>query len=233
MKLIRSVFEHRAGKCVAAVLLATLIFGAYYLRTNGHFSPESFMVFLREHHTLAPIIFIAVYSILPSLLVTTIPMTMGAGFLWGPVYGTLFSVSGATIGFSVSFLISRYIAGDYVKSKLDHSIWKWMLQNVDRNGWKVVAFTRVNPVFPATVVSYLFGLTSIRFFEYLWSTFVFFLPPTVAIASFGSSMGSFVLTGDMTGIVKGLVIASVVILAVLALKPIARKLAPVKESVEP
>lgn len=212
--------------------MTALVLGALYLRAEGYISPETVVGFLGEHRTLAPVLFIVLYSILPSLLVTTIPMTIGAGFLWGPLWGAALSVTGATIGFSVSFLISRYLAGDYFRTRFNNSLWKRLMEHVDRGGWKVVAFTRINPIFPATVVSYMFGVTSIRFSDYLWSTFVFFVPPSIAMASFGSSLGNFVLTGDAKGIATGLAVASVAMLLMFALKPLAGKLLPVGEKAD-
>lgn len=222
---------HRVSpKLAVGVILVLLIAGVFLLRRAGYITPQGVVGFLQEHSTLAPLIYLLVYAVLPSLLVTTLPMTIAAGFLWGPLWGSVLSLSGATIGFSISFMVSRHIAGDYFKSRFDFAIVNWLMSHVDKHGWKAVAFTRINPIFPATIVSYLFGVTSIRFKDYLWATVVFFIPPTVAIASFGSSMGEFALTGDMRGIVKGLIIASVALLVMFALKPLARKLMPEKEN---
>jgi uncharacterized membrane protein YdjX (TVP38/TMEM64 family) len=229
----RNLKEHPSGRKhvrIAAVLvLAALIATALCLRQAGYISPEGVMGFLGEHRTLAPLIYILIFAILPSLLITALPMTIGAGFLWGPVWGSVLSLTGSIIGHSVSFLVSRYVAGEYFKTRFDFALVKWLMGHVDRNGWKVVAFTRINPIFPASIVSYLFGLTSIKYIDYLWATAVFFIPPTIAIVSFGSSLGEFVLTGDIKGIVTGLVIASVALLVMFAMRPIARKLMPDKE----
>jgi uncharacterized membrane protein YdjX (TVP38/TMEM64 family) len=220
-----------AKLALGAVMLA-LIAGAFYLRKAGYISPESVMGFLEEHRTLAPVLFILVYAILPSLLLPTLPMTIGAGFLWGPLWGTVLSVVGASTGFTVSFLVSRYIAGEYFRTKFDFVLWKWLMEHVEKSGWKVVAFTRINPIFPATVLSYLFGVTSVRFIDYVWATFVFIIPPCIAIASFGSSLGDFVLTGDMKGVVIKLAIASLALLLMFALKPLAKKLIPEREKAD-
>jgi uncharacterized membrane protein YdjX (TVP38/TMEM64 family) len=220
------------AKLALGIVMLALILAAFYLRKAGYISPESVMGFLEEHRTLAPVLFILVYAILPSLLLPTLPMSIGAGFLWGPLWGTVLSVIGATTGFTISFLVSRYIAGDYFRTKFDFVIWKWLMEHVEKSGWKVVAFTRINPIFPATVCSYLFGVTSVRFVDYVWATFVFIIPPCIAITSFGSSLGEFVLTGDMKGIVTGLVIASLALLLMFALRPLAKKLLPEKEEAD-
>ncbi len=213
-------------------MMLALIIGAFYLRKAGYISPESVVGFLQEHRMLAPALFILVYAVLPSLLLPTLPMAIGAGFLWGPLWGTVLSVVGATAGFTISFLVSRYIAGDYFRTKFNFVLWKWLMEHVENSGWKVVAFTRINPIFPAMVCSYLFGITSVKFVDYVWATFVFIIPPCIAIASFGSSLGEFVLAGDMKGVVYKLAIASLALLLMFAMKPLAKRLLPEKEKVD-
>ncbi len=221
-----------SAKLAFGALMLVLIIGVFYLRKGGYISPESLVEFLDEHRTLAPALFILVYAIMPSLLLPTIPMAIGAGFLWGPLWGTVFTVVGATTGFTISFLVSRYVAGDYFRTKFDFVLWKWLMEHVEKNGWKVVAFTRINPIFPAMICSYLFGVTSVRFVDYVWATFVFIIPPCIVIVSFGSSLGEFVLTGDMKGVVAKLAIASLALLFMFALKPLARRLLPEKEEAD-
>lgn len=222
----------RPKKLILGVVMLALMIGAFYLRKAGYISPESVMVFLEEHRTLAPALFILVYAVLPSLLLPTFPLAIGAGFLWGPLWGTVLSVVGATTGFTISFLVSRYIAGDYFRTKFDFVLWKWLMERVEKNGWKVVAFTRINPIFPAMICSYLFGVTSVKFVDYVWATFIFIIPPCIAVVSFGSSLGEFVLTGDMRDAVAKLAIASLALLLIFALKPLAKKLLPEKEKAD-
>ena len=62
-----------------------LVIGAYLLRRAGYISPEQVMGFLQAHSTLAPVLFIALYAVLPSLMLPTLPLAIGAGFLWGPL----------------------------------------------------------------------------------------------------------------------------------------------------
>jgi uncharacterized membrane protein YdjX (TVP38/TMEM64 family) len=210
-------------KLIFGVVIVMSILAAFFLRQAGYISAEGIFTFLQNHRLLAPALFIAIYSILPSLFFPTLPLTIGAGFLWGPFWGVVFSITGATIGSSFSFLISRYLAAEYFRNRLNYSAWQWLLKQVDKNGWRVVAFTRVNPIFPSSLISYLFGVTSIPFLKYLWATFVFMLPPTIALAAFGSSIREFALVGNLKGIITSLLIAVIAFLLLFLLKPLIRK----------
>ncbi len=213
-------------KLLIATLLIGLIYITTYLRNAGYISPESIISFISQHRILAPLIFILIYTIGPSLFIPSLPLTLGAGFLWGPFWGVIFSIIGATLGASMAFLLARYIFGETIKRKLSYSRWHILKEKVERHGWKAVAFTRIVPIFPYPVLNYLFGITPIPFLHYLWSTFVFMLPACIAYVAFGSSMGELILKGNIKGIITGIIIATIALLIPFAIKPLFRKIFP-------
>ena len=74
----------------------------------------------------------------------------------------LYTITSATIGACLAFLISRYIARDWIEKKLSSPRWKRLEQGVDKHGWKIVAFTRLIPLFPFNLLNYALGLTRIK-----------------------------------------------------------------------
>ncbi len=207
-----------------AVIMAIII--ATYLRKSGYISPESLFNFIKQYKVLAPALFILIYAVGPSIFIPSLPLTLGAGFLWGPFWGVIFSISGATIGASVPFLLARYIIGNAIRERFSYARWGWLEEKVERHGWKAVAFTRIVPIFPYPVLNYLFGITPIPFLHYLWSTFVFMLPACIAYVAFGSSVGELILKGNIKGIITGILIASAALLLPIALKPLLKKVLP-------
>lgn len=225
----KNVLRQSTVRLMLGILMIIFILTAFYLRKAGYITSEGVLGFLEKRRIIAPVLFILIYSIVPSLLLPSLPLTIGAGFLWGPFWGVVFSITGATIGCSLAFLISRYLAADYFRNKLNYSGWQWLLKQVDKNGWKVVAFTRINPIFPSTLISYLFGVTSIPFLKYLWATFVFMLPLCIAFVTFGGSIGEFVLAGNLKGILTSMLIAVCAFVLVFLLKPLIKKMLFEKE----
>jgi len=213
----------KSKKLFFGILIFALIFIAAYLRQSGYISPESLLGFIQQYKIFAPMLFILLYSIGPSIFIPSLPLTLAAGFLWGPFWGVVFSITGATLGASIAFLLSRYIIGDVIKERFSYTRWQWLKERVEKHGWKAVAFSRIVPIFPFPVLNYLFGITPIPFLHYLWSTFVFMLPACIAYVAFGSSMGELILKGNVKGIVIGILIASAAMLLPLAFKPLARK----------
>jgi uncharacterized membrane protein YdjX (TVP38/TMEM64 family)/Fe-S oxidoreductase len=216
-------------KLFLGLIVILCIFFATYLRKQGYISPEAILGAVRHYSAAAPFIFLLLYAVGPSLFIPSLPLTLGAGFLWGPFWGVILSITGATIGASVPFLLSRYIMGESVRQRFSNQRWQGLAEKVEKHGWKAVAFARLVPVFPFPVLNYLFGITPIPFLHYLWSTFVFMLPACIAYVAFGSSMGELVLKGNIRGLVIGILIATAALLLPFALKPLFRKTSSSKD----
>jgi uncharacterized membrane protein YdjX (TVP38/TMEM64 family) len=173
------------------VVIVMLLFKKYW-----SIRPEIILTFIQNNKILAPFLFIVLFIIMTISVLPTLPMNLGAGLLWGPFWGTLISVIGATCGASCSFIIARYLAHDYCEKKLKNTKLHWLLDVIRCNGWKVVAFVKLDPVFASGPLNYLFGLTPIPFITYLWSTALFLIPPAAIIASVGYFIGWSVLSEE-------------------------------------
>ena len=53
-------------------------------------------------------------------------------------------------------------------------------------GWRVVALTRLSPVFPFSLLNYAFGLTQVSFRGYLLASWIGMMPGTVMYVYLGS-----------------------------------------------
>lgn len=222
--MLAMAYRVKTVKFLAALLMVLLVLCGVYLTQQNVFSADAMTALLGRYPVAAPLIFLCIYAVSPSLFLPSIPLALAAGFFWGPVWGVVFSISGATIGSCLPFFLSRYLFQDAVKSKVPVQRWNWFQDKVGQHGWKAVAFTRLIPVFPFNLLNYLFGLTPIPFRHYLWSTFVFMLPACIAFVAFGSSLGELILRGNIRGLVTGIVIAVLAFLIPVALRPFFRKI---------
>jgi uncharacterized membrane protein YdjX (TVP38/TMEM64 family) len=111
--------------------------------------------------------------------------------LWG-VYSTI----RVTIGGYISSLVARWLIGQTLTNQF-YNRWATKIQTkFDRNGWKFVAFARINPIIPTRPLSYLLGITSISNNHYLGATFVFLLFPATAFAYFGETLQTFTVNNE-------------------------------------
>lgn len=143
---------------------------------------------IRSYGMLAPMVFILIYSLAPVLFLPALPLTIAAGVLFGPFWGVVYSIIGATSGACLSFLFTRYFARDLILSKLRSPKWKTLDNHVKEHGWKVVALTRLIPLFPFNLLNYAFGLTRIGFGTYAITSFICMLPACIAFIVFSSSL---------------------------------------------
>ena len=179
---------------IAAALLVGTGIAAWRLRHEQWFHPDYWMRLVQVHPYAAPMLFVPVYALGVTFLIPTLPLNLIAGALWGPVVGTAVSLTGAFSGAVIGFLLARGAFGQPFARRVDARFLTWLQGEFARHGWKVVAFVRLNPIFPGPV-SFLFGFTPISFRTYCWSSAVFLIPPTIAFSIIGDSIGTVVLRG--------------------------------------
>ena len=136
----------------------------------------------------APLVYMLIYCLAPALFLPGLPLGIVGGILFGPFWGVVYTITAATTGACLAFLISRYVARDLIESRLKGPRWQQLSRRVADNGWKMVALTRLIPLFPFNLLNYAFGLTPVRFSHYALATFVFMLPGCIAFITFSSSL---------------------------------------------
>ena len=135
-----------------------------------------------------PLVYILIYSIAPAFMMPGLPLTVVGGILFGPLWGTVYVIFGATTGASVAFLVARYLGRGWVEGFIKGERFKELDEKVEKQGWKIVAVTRLIPLFPFNFLNYAFGLTKVRSSHYVIATFIFMIPGAAAYVVFSSSI---------------------------------------------
>jgi len=142
-------------------------------------------------------------------------LTLAGGSLFGPVLGTFVNLTGATLGATIAFLISRYLASDWVEEKSGGRL-KRLKEGVESEGWRFVAFVRLVPIFPFNLLNYALGLTRIRLLHYVIASYLCMLPGAIAYTYLGYA-GREAVAGGEGLIQKGLL--ALALLAAVAFLP--------------
>jgi uncharacterized membrane protein YdjX (TVP38/TMEM64 family) len=91
-------------------------------------------------------------------------LSIGAGFFFGLWWGFLIALLGNVVGAAISFFISRWIGRQWLRRKLLRNRTLGALEPaVEREGWKIILLSQLHPLFPTSLLNYLYGLTRIRF----------------------------------------------------------------------
>jgi len=140
--------------------------------------------------------FVAIYILATVLFIPGSILTLGAGFVFGVLVGTLYVSIASTLGATAAFLVGRYFARDWIGKKVERNEkFKAIDQAVGREGWKIVLLTRLSPVFPFNLLNYAYGLTKVSLKAYLLTSWVGMIPGTVMYVYIGSLAGDLATLG--------------------------------------
>lgn len=170
---------------------------------------------IQEAGIWAPLLFMAVYAVAAVLFLPGSVLTLAGGALFGPVLGTFYNLTGATIGATLAFLIARYLVSDWVAERTGGRL-KQLINGVEGEGWRFVAFTRLVPLFPFNLLNYALGLTRIKLSHYLLATYICMLPASIAYSYLGYAGREAVGGGE--GLIRKVLLA-LALLAVVAFLP--------------
>ena len=84
---------------------------------------------------------------------------LAGGALFGPVWGTVCNLVGATLGATAAFLLARIAAGEWVARRAVGRL-RRLMEGVTAE-WRFVALMRLVPLVPFNLLNYARGLTGI------------------------------------------------------------------------
>ena len=146
----------------------------------------------------APAAYVAVFAVGTVLFLPGSLFALAGGMLFGPVWGAVLNLAGATIGATAAFLLARYLAGDWVARTAGARL-KRLIEGVEAEGWRFVGFIRLVPLFPFNLTNYALGLTRIGLLPYVVASLICMAPGAVAYTWLGYA-GRETLTGNASAL---------------------------------
>lgn len=193
-----------------AIVLALMAGLAVAVVYRDNLDAQALEHWVQEAGALAPLAFMSIYMLGTLFFLPGSVLTLAGGALFGPFWGTLYNLTGATLGATLAFLAARYLAQNWVARKAGGRM-KQLLDGVEAEGWKFVAFVRLVPLFPFNLLNYALGLTRIRLWHYVLASYVFMLPGAIAYTYLGY------VGREAAGGGEGLIQKALLALALLAL----------------
>lgn len=141
-------------------------------------------------------VYVSLYIVACVLFLPGLILTLGAGFIFGVVKGSIVVSIASTLGATAAFLVGRYLARDWVSGKvLNRPKFKAIDEAIGREGWRIVGLTRLSPVFPFNLLNYAFGLTRVPLGQYVPASWIGMMPGTIMYVYLGSVAGSLATLG--------------------------------------
>ncbi len=200
-------------RCALALGLVAAI--AWAWANRGRFEPATLEQAILAHGLWAPLAYGGLYVLITILFLPGSLLGILGGALFGPLWGAVYTLIAATIGATLAFLIARYLASDWIAAKVGGRL-KQLVEGVESEGWRFVAFTRLVPIFPFNLLNFALGLTRIRLTDYVVASFLCMAPGTIAYTYLGYA-GREAFNEDAGAVQKGLIALG--LLALVAFAP--------------
>ncbi|AVO47238.1 TVP38/TMEM64 family protein [Phreatobacter cathodiphilus] len=139
---------------------------------------------------LAAAAFVAVYTAAVAFSVPgAVFLTLSGGFLFGAALGTALTVTAATIGATLVFLLARTLFGADALDRLGPQAAR-LAAGIRRDAASYLLVLRLVPLFPFFLVNLVPAFVGVPLATYVITTFVGVIPATAVFSLAGAGLGS-------------------------------------------
>jgi uncharacterized membrane protein YdjX (TVP38/TMEM64 family) len=117
-------------------------------------------------------------------------VAMANGMLYGPVWGTVITWTGAMLGAYLAFGLARWLGRPFVRAVIARRHHEAIDRWAERQGGGILLFSRFVPVISFNLINYAAGLTAISWWTFTWATGLGILPLTILMVSMGHGLWS-------------------------------------------
>ena len=208
MELFSSAKARR--RAVLGVALVAAAFVALYVALRRYapfvFDQRELRLWIDGFGVLAPVVFTLLQT--AQVVLAPIPgqvVAFVAGYLFGPVAGTVYSLVGVLIGSAIAFMLSKRYGREFVEEMLNETVVERFDGFVNRVGFPgLLAFVLV-PGLPDDAICFMAGLTNWRLRTFMVAITVGRLPAYVLTVYAGGELASGRFAGALA--LVGLVVA--------------------------
>ena len=196
--------RRRYGRIVAWVTLLAIVGLVWSITAyRSENFQEAILALLDRVESLGPwgpVLLVAAVTASMLLILPSFPFTLGAGFLFGVVKGTLCIFIGTVAGGSLAFFAGRFLFKDRLFRALEkRPRIRRFVGVIAQEGWRFVMFTRMVPMFPYKFSNYVFGAAKISYREFILGTCVGIVPLAATNVYAGSVLSSLSILGTDEG----------------------------------
>lgn len=217
-RLIRGVIGFALVGAIAAILI--------FLPVKDYLS--TFLEWVQSIGPWGPALLAAAYVPASLLFIPGWILTLGSGFAFGVVRGTIAVSAGSVLGASAAFLVGRTLGRGWIEERVSRNPrFRAIDQAVSQQGFKIVLLTRLSPVLPFNLLNYAFGLSRVKFRDFVLASWIGMLPATVLYVYFGSAVKNLadLVAGRIEGGIGQKVIFGVGLLATIAVTVLITRIA--------
>ena len=140
--------------------------------------------FMRQLGWIGPVFYISIFLIRPFVFFPPSILTTAAGAIYGPFFGSLYSILGENLSANFAFFVSRWQKNEEKKTK--YKFINHLNSKVEKHGLYLMFIMRIL-YFPFDLLNFGAGLTKIRWRDFFIGTFLGILPGIITFTVLGSS----------------------------------------------
>lgn len=178
-----------AGAAVACLLIAG---GIVAWRVVPQFSElainttvQRAVTLIRSTGTWGVLLSIALMTIHSFLPFPAEVLAIANGVVYGPVWGSAITWTGAMVGAAVAFGAVRLLGRPFVRRMLSPEQQQRLAIWSHNQGGVAILMSRLVPVIAFNFINYAAALTEVSFWTFMWATGIGILPLTIALSVLG------------------------------------------------
>ena len=175
----------RTQYVIATIFAALLIAALVFLPINRW--ALLLVEWIHGAGALGVLVYALAYVLATVLLLPGSILTLGAGFAYGPVWGTLLVSPVSVLAATLAFVLGRTLARNWISRRMEqHPRFAAISDAIRASGFKIVLLLRLSPIFPFNLLNYALALTRVPLREYVIASLVGMLPGTFLYVYLGS-----------------------------------------------
>jgi uncharacterized membrane protein YdjX (TVP38/TMEM64 family) len=188
---MRKYKKHLIKFTILIAIIVAVISIAKMFNLTHLLNPETLREMVLSYGIYAPLIFILIYILVTIFFLPGTPASIAGGLIFGATLGTLYVVTGATIGAIIAFTVARLLGEQFIEDILKGKYKKLYEydKKIEKSGFMTVLILRLVPIFPFNALNFALGLTRVKFKDYALATLLGIIPGSFALAFFGAGLG--------------------------------------------
>ena len=191
------LFSSRADRWrgILILLLVSVAFFGLYVATRRYasfiFDAAELRAWIAQFGIFAPLVFVFLQAL--QVVVAPIPgqvVALVAGYLFGPFWGTIYSLTGVLIGSAVAFTLAKRYGRSFVEDILHEDVVNRFDEFVKRVGAPGLFAFVIIPGLPDDAICFLSGLTPLRLRTFIAVISIGRLPAYVITVYAGGELAS-------------------------------------------
>lgn len=188
-KPLSFVGQHWQKLVALALWLAVAGGYTWYTRANNLSALESVqgLVAAMQSSVLGPLFYILLYALRPLIFFPATLLTLAGGYLFGPLWGVLYTVVASNSSAMVAYVVGRYFGQGLLDADGSTGLIQRYASRMRNNSFETVLIMRLI-LLPYDLVNYLGGFLRIDWKAFLFATALGSIPGTISIVLIGASI---------------------------------------------